>query len=296
MVDISAHGGDPIISAELIAIFDRFCEAEYQKDLETRRNEHGPDAYQHPLPRTSRQRRFDALVTMFRTAAAADNVGTVADPLVNIIIDAATWTELLANSGLTPTDDCAIDPELIPALIDSDIPLEDRRCETSTGIQLHPHDVLRAALAGHVRRVVVDSAGVIIDMGRKQRLFTGAARDAAKLLVTHCEHPGCELPADWCNVDHQTEWADGGTTDQTNSGIECGTHNTAKTRKRWKTKRAINGRNYTIRPNGTIILPVGTRPPTFPDEDPVDHSAEELAELEQRATQRTAARAALPAA
>ncbi len=25
MVDISAHGGDPITSAELIAIFDRFC-------------------------------------------------------------------------------------------------------------------------------------------------------------------------------------------------------------------------------------------------------------------------------
>lgn len=29
-----------------------------------------------------------------------------------------------------------------------------------------------------MRRVVIDSAGVVVDMGRKRRLFTGAARDA----------------------------------------------------------------------------------------------------------------------
>ena len=76
---------------------------------------------------------------------------------------------------------------------------------TASGTPLHPHDVLRAVLAGHVRRVVVDSQGVVIDMGRKTRLFTGAAREAAKLLVRRCDHAGCDLPEDFCEVDHVTD-------------------------------------------------------------------------------------------
>jgi hypothetical protein len=30
----------------------------------------------------------------------------------------------------------------------------------------------------HIRRVVRDASGVVIDMGRRSRLFTGAARQA----------------------------------------------------------------------------------------------------------------------
>jgi hypothetical protein len=115
---------------------------------------------------------------------------------------------------------------------------------------------------------VVDSESRVIDLGHRQRLFTGAAREAAKLLVKHCEHPGCDLPADWCHVDHQVEWAVGGAT--------------AKSTRRWRTKRAMNGRNYTIRPDGTIMLPVGVRPPRFPpeDDDPDDLTPAEIARLE----------------
>lgn len=281
-VDVSAHGGDGAVSVELIAIFERFCKVEFRADLETRQHQHGDDALLHPLPRPAGQRRFDALVSIFRTAANAQGVGSAADPLVNIVIDAASWSRLLADAGLVPDGDALLDPEIIPALLTDDVPLRDRRCETSTGIPLHPHDVLRAALAGHVRRVVVDSESRVIDLGHRQRLFTGAAREAAKLLIRHCEHPGCDLPADWCHVDHQIEWADGGATDQANSGIACGRHNMAKSTRRWRTRRATNGRNCTIRPDGTIILPVGARPPTFPseDDDPDDHTPAEIARLD----------------
>ena len=281
-VDVAAHGGDGTVSAEMIAIFERFCEAEFRADVEARSHEHGDAAERQPLPREARQRRFDALLSIFRSAAAAEGVGSPADPLVNIVIDATTWSNLLADAGLAPDGAFALDGTVIEPLVDRDIPPLERRCETSTGIQLHPHDVLRAALAGHVRRVVVDSESRVIDLGHRQRLFTGAAREAAKLLIRHCEHPGCDLPADWCHVDHQVEWAAGGTTDQTNSGIACGRHNIAKSTRRWRTKRATNGRNYTIRPDGTIILPVGARPPTFPadDDDPDEHTPAEIARLE----------------
>jgi hypothetical protein len=284
-LDIAAHGGDGLTTAELIAIHQRFTEAEYRADVDARRAEYGDAADQHPLARTAAQHRFDAFVTIFRQAATANGVGSTADPLVNIVIDADTWARLLAQAGLAPTrnlDGDTVDPftglarptDLLEELVDCPDELDTRRCETTSGVALHPHDVLRAALAGHVRRAVVDAAGVVVDLGRRQRLFTGAAREAAKLLIVRCEHPGCVLPADFCDVDHATEWAHGGRTDQTNSRIRCGGHNIDKTKKRWRSRRATNGRTYTIRTDGTIMLPVGVRPPTFPDEDDPESPAE----------------------
>lgn len=295
-VEITAHGGDGLTTAELMAIHQRFVEAEYQTDVEARRAEFGDAADQHPLPRTSGQRRFDAFATIFHRAAAAEGLGSTGDPLVNVVIDAATWSRVLAVSGLPPTtspDGQPVDPftglarpsDLVDELVASPQSLDDLRCETSSGVPLHPHDVLRAALAGHVRRVVVDAAGVAIDMGRRRRLFEGPAREAAKLLLLRCEHPGCELPADLCDVDHADEWTDGGHTDQHNSRVRCGSHNVDKTRYRWRSKRATNGRTYTIRSDGTIMLPIGVRPPTFPNEDDPD----DLEHLTNMARQRTAA-------
>lgn len=274
VLDVSANGGDPTTAAEVVAIFDQFCNAEYRADLASRRAEFGDRAELHPLPRTAGQRRFDAFIALARAAGASTATGKPCEPLVSLVVDAATFAELLHERGLL-TDD-----GLLAELAGRGIPLRDRRCHTAAGTPVHPHDVLRAALEGHVRRVVVDSASRVIDLGRSQRLFTGAARDAAMLLVTHCEHPGCDLPADWCDVDHSVEWADGGRTDQANAGIECGRHNTAKTRRRWRTRRATDGRHFTIRADGTILLPAGARPPTFPDEsddDPADDPAHDPA-------------------
>jgi len=101
--------------------------------------------------------------------------------------------------------------------------------------------------------------------------------------VLHCEHPGCELPADLCDVDHADEWTDGGPTDQHNSRVRCGSHNVDKTRHRWRSERATNGRTYTIRSDGTIMLPVGVRPPMFPSEDDPD-DIEHLAKLTRART------------
>lgn len=137
-----------------------------------------------------------------------------------------------------------------------------------------PHDVLRAVLAGHVRRVVLDSDGHVIDYGRKKRLFEGPARDAAKLLIRRCRHPGCDLPAGWSQVDHNTEWGNGGGTDQINAGVLCAVHNIVKYRLGFHRRRAVNGIDCTIRPDGTIILPVGARTPQLDrDDDPDDWPA-----------------------
>jgi hypothetical protein len=117
-------------------------------------------------------------------------------------------------------------------------------------------------MLGRIRRVVVDSAGVVVDMGRTQRLFNHNARTAATMLTTHCTHPGCTLPATWCDIDHADEWArDNGRTDQANADIRCNTHNVFKHQHRWRTRTDTTGRPYSIRADNTIVLPVGERPP-----------------------------------
>lgn len=278
-LDIRASGGDGLLTDELIGIHKRFTDAEYRNDIDARRAEHGDLADGFALARTDAQRRFDALVNIFRTAStAADNgvVGVPAATVVNIVADAATWGRLLVVAGLASSSDLdgnPIDPftglpvdNLDDLLADLADPAT-RMCETANGVALHPHEVLRAALSGHIRRVIVDADRVVIDMGRKQRLFTGNARHAAKLLIKHCEHAGCELPADWCDVDHVDEWdRDHGPTDQRNAAILCRSHNNDKHRSRWRTKRATNGCSYTIDANGTVLMPVGARPPDFGDD------------------------------
>lgn len=274
---LEAGGGDPLVNAELEAIFRRFCELEYDADVAARRAEHGDHADEHPLSRTAAQRSYDAFVAMVRGAMANHEAGRpapAAEPLVTILVDHRTWARVLADAGLAPDATLAgeaVDPftgvaspaDLLADLMADPDSIGTRRCETSTGRVVDAHTVLRAALAGHVRRAVLGADSRIIDLGRSARVFTGAARDAARLLATQCDHLGCGLPAELCEVDHATEWCDHGRTDQDNAGVRCGGHNRLKHRRRWRTRRDIHGRTHTIRADGTIMLPVGVRAPVF---------------------------------
>lgn len=73
-------------------------------------------------------------------------------------------------------------------------------------------------------------------------------------------------------IDHRLEWADGGTTSQWNAQPCCGQHNQFKSRERWRSKRDETGRPCNVRPDDTIVLPVGERPPN-PDRDEIDELA-----------------------
>jgi len=307
-LDLRVAGGDRLTTAEFLEILDRFSEREFQKDLAVRRHAlaNDPDA---PVPesRTTRQIRFDAVIAMARSAAAHDGVASRAEPLVSVMVDQRTMSWVIAHSGLGSATSLAgdsIDPftglpqpaDLLDDLLGDPASFVDRRCQTENGVLLRPVDVLRAALSGHMRRVVLGARSVPVDMGRSVRVFTGAARQAATLLVDTCDHPGCDVPTAWCEVDHSTEWADLGETNQVNAGIECGFHNRDKHRRRRRTRRSVDGRMYTFRADGTIMLPVGCRPPRFDDADEDDQrlDLDDLTpEQEQTLTEAARARVAL---
>lgn len=89
---------------------------------------------------------------------------------VDIVADERTFTETLVEHGLAPVS--ALDDVADPGP-------GRRRCETAAGSPVHPDDLLAATIHGHVRRVIYDGAGVVTNLGRRRRLFTGADREAA---------------------------------------------------------------------------------------------------------------------
>ena len=63
---------------------------------------------------------------------------------------------------------------------------------------------------------------VIIDVGRSQRTIAGAKRRALVARDKHCQWPGCERPASWCDGHHIVHWIDGGETSLDNCALLWG--------------------------------------------------------------------------
>jgi len=295
---ISASGGDVLTAEKLRNIFAHFLELEFRKDCEVRRAQYGDRADEFPLPRSDAQRRFDALVAIFERAYAATGGRRPVDPVVNILIDQRTLQDLLGRAGIVVADGQALDLDaltkaqidvVLAEFVNDPATMLARRCETSSGQQVAPHVLIQALLTAQVRRIVLDANSNVIDMGERKRLFTGNARIAATLLEQFCQHPGCEVPADRCQIDHREPHAQGGRTDQNNAGPACGPHNRHKHTHRWRTRHADSGRLYNVRSDGTLILFTGERPPPFTRADEAEEERRGI-ELARQRLERLCAR------
>ncbi len=193
------------------------------------------------LERIVGRRRFDALRAIFEQAASTRPGATPPEPVLSLLIDVELYEAYLA--GMTG-DDPAAHPMPDPADIDR------RRCETLDGTPLDPVAIVAVSLTASVRRVVMGAPGVVIDLGRKRRLFTGSAREAAKLQGSRVRGPVADGP------EHRSitpsGWTAGGPTDPVNSG-PSDRHNLVKNRG-FTVWRDELGRWHTYRPDGTEIL------------------------------------------
>lgn len=110
-------------------------------------------------------------------------------------------------------------------------------CRTQNGDRIDLTEAACAALWAHIRRVVRDASGAVIDLGRRRRLFTGSAREAGTLLDDRCIWPGCDRPDRICQADHSLGWRGHGASVPRNCGPLCGRHNRLKDRGQFTTRR-----------------------------------------------------------
>ena len=242
--------------AQLAETLDKLVDALRLGDIEAAQAEHGDDWRQH-LPRTAAQLRYDAFMELVRRGAAVGPDGQTLATTTDLVIDDKTFEHHTAR--LLGAEAPAIDP--------TD---RNRFSRTIDGRWVNPAEIVAASLIGHVRRVVVNSAGVVIDLGRRSRLFTGGARDAALLTEAACYWTGCWTPASKCQIDHLTPWNGHGRTNPGNGAPGCGHHNRMKEQgfHAWRTPA---GEWKLTRPDGT---PVPDHTTHWPEPGQADQQAD----------------------
>jgi hypothetical protein len=221
------------------SVLEHYAQIEWRTEWDVLAAVHGDAMCAGLMERTHAQRTFDALQRIFAAAASSEQAGAVG-VTVDYVIDDETFDHQLEE--MLGGDPAPIPPSHAPT----------RRCEDAKGKVLDPRAVVAAAIVGQVRRMVVGADGTILNMGRRQRLFTGVQREAVLLASRRCTYIGCSIPGHRCEADHLIPYARGGPTDVENGGPGCGFHNPFKNNGT-RTMRDAKGRWHTYRPDGTEI-------------------------------------------
>jgi hypothetical protein len=116
-----------------------------------------------------------------------------------------------------------------------------------TGEQISAGQARRLACqAGVIPAVVrrlVDGRSVVLDLGRKRRLFSEHQRIALGIEQGGCTAEACGRPAAWCHAHHDIPWTRGGRTDLANGRLMCLYHHG---------KAHSTGYETTVLPSGKV--------------------------------------------
>ena len=83
----------------------------------------------------------------------------------------------------------------------------------------------RLACQAGIIPMILGSASVVLDMGRKRRLYTGSQRRAQAKRQSTCGGEGCDIPSAWCEAHHGNgRWVDGAGTDAKDCVLLCAFH------------------------------------------------------------------------
>ena len=159
-------------------------------------------------PRTAGQRRADALTELCRRSLDSGTLPQVNGEKPHVIVT----TSYEALVGLAP-DGGQENGNSEPPRLDWLGPIA-------------PSEARMFACDCAIVPAVLNSAGEVLDIGRKSRIWPAAVRRAIELRDRTCRHVGCDAPARHCDIHHRTHWADGGPTSYENGILTCRNHHT----------------------------------------------------------------------
>jgi hypothetical protein len=151
-------------------------------------------------PRTAGQRRADALTELCRRSLDSGTLPAVKGEKPHLVLT-LSYEELLGRLGAAS------------AMLDRVGPVSGS-------------DARMLACDCAVIPAVLNSAGEVLDIGRKTRIWPTAIARAIALRDRACRHIGCDTPADHCDLHHKISWAAGGPTSYDNGILACRHHHT----------------------------------------------------------------------
>ena len=113
-------------------------------------------------------------------------------------------------------------PHLIMCLSPADL-AGDRIVDLEPG-PISAEAARRLVCDSDLTRVVLDGEGNPLAVGRRTRVIPAPVRRALDLRDGGCTHPGCDIPARWCDAHHIRHWAHGGTARLPNLRLLCRHH------------------------------------------------------------------------
>ena len=271
---VAFEGGcGSVQGTSVIDVHDAYVRAELEADWAEARARLGDAATVADLVRTDAQRSMDALEAMCRDAARGLEERTGHRVTTHLVLDQVTFERHLVRLA---GGDPGPDPRLAtwwsdladrwrhaggfdeaaagtPAGATATGALVGFRCSTLDGRPLDPMEATVAALVAGVRRVVARADGVVLDMGRTQRCFTGLRHLAVLLSATHCPWPGCTVATHHAQADHLLPWDAGGCTDPGNGAPTCGKHNRFRNHGFTVHRDERTGELFVTRPDGTRL-------------------------------------------
>ncbi|MBF4460021.1 HNH endonuclease signature motif containing protein [Pseudoclavibacter sp. VKM Ac-2867] len=192
-------------------------------------------------PRSIEQQRIDALTMILRAYAESPDAPRTGGEAPTVII--VTTTAGQDGTGTRPED--------LPHL-------------ERTGEPVPPSVAAQIMCDGLIRIAITDTNGEILDLGRKQRLFTTAQRRAIATRDRQCRAPGCSAPVRWCEVHHALPWSEGGPTDAKDGILLCSFHHHEVHRERLTLTRSSNGRWHVAPALGRHVPPRASRRRGYP--------------------------------
>jgi Domain of unknown function (DUF222)/HNH endonuclease len=180
--------GGSIVYNELKRIEDELFKADWAEAKERL----GREPHADELARTPAQRRADALVEMAARSAALPDGARLLEPLFTVVIDYPTLEGLF----------CQLDP----------------------GPVITPGSLVPWMTRANFERIVF-APKKRIECSVTSRFFTGATRRALEVRDRQCQHEYCDLPAEYCEIDHIVPYSEGGLTEQENGQVLCSFHN-----------------------------------------------------------------------
>ena len=109
--------------------------------------------------------------------------------------------------------------------------LEGRAAQTGLtqhGQKYTAAELRHALCVGGAIPITMNGESRILDLGTEQRYFPDDMRKAILAIYGGCIFPGCTVPPEHCEIDHDDEWANGGTTRIDDGRPFCSGHHHAR--------------------------------------------------------------------
>ncbi len=128
--------------------------------------------------------------------------------------------------------------------------------ENEFSLPISSKTVERWACDCNISRVLLQDS-LVIDVGRSVRTTKGPRRRALNARDKHCQWPGCERPASWCDAHHLVHYFHGGGGEIENQTLLCHRHHWLVHEGNWQLVKADDGEIMAIAPTITFAPPRG---------------------------------------